>query len=268
MFLIQSYTTEMSQFELDQITSSGVINVSAFDYNRMIVRCQSIFTYDEFVAGSSVDLTYRLSLMSPDRYIYNEWLTPTMRDVFQQSEMYHRQRTDDPHILRLKRLRGRITHKIAYMKRKLGNDAYPYESGLARALVRERREAAQTEERRAGIVLFHTLFQGNNIYDAIITPATPAIKVTNLNYDGPTDHVCEDDCSICMTQHTTIDMCKLSCGHAFGTKCVTSWTTTNGTCPLCRAKCVEMYVNTQDKNTVIKAERRASAAAAAEARMN
>ena len=56
-------------------------------------------------------------------------------------------------------------------------------------------------------------------------------------------------CKICMEEYENVNMnisfIKLNCNHDFCKKCITTWTVTNNTCPICRNEIINQQLLTQ-----------------------
>ena len=257
------------EIEERHITTSGVIEVSQDDLLDRIQYIKSTYgTYDRYSYESDrLDIKSRLRIPSPDKYIFDTLLTPIMRSVFNESSQYLRSpHRNDPYLNQLNDLRGRVLRKIGYMKHKLGRAAFPV--GFASFQANRRANRINNMQQQPAMQYpMHYLvpvpvpMQDIVPVQAVVMPVQAVVMpvqaaavpkknklvTTAIDFNGPPNHQCSDECAICMDLHLTVDLCRLSCGHYFGHNCFSIWGKDhNNTCPYCRAECTEITVYIMD----------------------
>jgi len=177
-------------------------------------------SYSEYIDACSQGSQHtRLTHESPDRYIFNNILTPYMRNVYNEVQEFHGQvLINNEHITQLRVVRRKIIYRIKYLMRHLGERTYPHECARHYFNITHASWNMFLEQR------------SKRNKRKIITTIHCTEKEANE----------ETDCIICMSLHPKSEMCLLSCGHEFGNICFDQWR--KHTCPLCRATCNEKTV--------------------------
>ena len=176
---------------------------------------------------------YKESIYSPviDEYIYTHILTPEMKTVLRVSGPGNNVAAATFEALganRFKIYRRRVIKKIKYMKEKLGKLAFR-EDYIETLRERDEREQALRAE-------FVDWWARNNIHQNIQNFAyKKTVKMVTQDF---VNKDMDDSCVICMEVHKMSDVCVTSCGHQFGSKCMSLWN--KPSCPLCRTYCTEI----------------------------
>ena len=194
-----------------------------------------------------------------EEYIRENLMPTEMKQVWEESELYVRSRSNEPHVKQYKLYRQRINKKINYMKVKLGEFAYRYE---VRAYRQEEQQKIreQLRARRINILLhFHGLedelfnilvndpgLTEANMHDYIARVRNASLKKYNVSYNKKeiseeyANTLMKEDCCICMDKHTMNSIIEGPCGHQIGKYCFQEWSKKakgHVNCPLCRGEC-------------------------------
>lgn len=169
--------------------------------------------------------------------------TSEMKSIWRETEPYVGLNVSDLHISRLLVYRKRLEGKVKYMREKLGKLAFPVEAERFRE--RQRFEAARRRlERRAPpevVIMWLPEYKG---------PQGLIPKVSQQLSEEEAETMMEEDCAICMDNHSMVDSCLVNCGHRFGATCFGKWSENHANCPLCRTWCTEITEYT--RSTVLE----------------
>lgn len=203
--------------------------------------------------------TYKESIYSPviDEYMHNYILTPEMKAIWRASEPGGNVAAtyDAPSANRLKIYRSRLKKKIRYMKEKLGKQAFRQEYREVMSQEREsrmnamraHREQLEREQREENNNPYSNRGQLSYFLSLAALKTFTYKKQIKVVTEDFVNKDMDDACGICMEVHKMSDVCVTSCGHQFGSKCMSRWK--KPSCPLCRSTCTEV---TEYKKAEIK----------------
>jgi hypothetical protein len=233
-----------------EITSSVVLPVNALQMAAFSTWIKSTYpTYDGYMGA--------LKAPAMDTYIAENILPIEMKTALRISEPFIGDRHGDANIQRLLLDRRRVLAKMRNLKGKIGTVTFPLESAEARrmngAAATGRREARvanllRDQQIRADFdAAYAAAYEEWNPFHFTPLPPLPvAPRAVIVQLSPEEEGVCMDgDCGICLVNHTMTDACVLNCGHQFGSKCMSKWTSignrgTVNTCPLCRTAVTEI----------------------------
>ena len=179
-------------------------------------------------------------------HIRTNIFTTDMKSIWRESEPYVGLPILDLHMSRVMIYRKRLEGKIKYMREKLGMLAFPVEAAQIRE--RQRIETARRRMQRHApreVVIMLLPADHYNEQQGLI----PSV-VMQLSDEEATSPM-EEDCVICMSNHTIVESCMLNnCGHRFGATCFEKWSHKHANCPLCRKWCTEITKYTSKENKV------------------
>jgi|Laugresubdmm15sn_1035100.scaffolds.fasta_scaffold17832_2 hypothetical protein len=194
-----------------------------------------------------------------DEFIRANLLPTEMKQVWDESELYVRSRSNEPHVKECKLYRQRINKKVSYMKVKLGEYAYRYE---VRAYRQEEQQKIRQQLRARRInILMHVHGLEEELYNRLVNDPglteanmheyiervrNSPLKKYNVSYNKKeiseeyANTWMKDDCCICMDKHTMNSIIEGPCGHQIGKYCFQEWSKKakgHVNCPLCRGEC-------------------------------
>jgi hypothetical protein len=200
---------------------------------------ETYVTYDVFMDA----------IKSPavDTYIKTHILPHEMQSVLHRAEPFIGKKRGDIYVYRLLIDRRRVIAKMNNLKGKIATMLFPIEAAQTR---RDKRATALYRRQLTEATRIRLDQQAVAYRDYMIERLgrglpfpeinLPTIVKIQLSDEDAKTCVMDDNCVICLAQHKMTEVCKINCGHQFGSVCLAKWK--KDTCPLCRTEITEKTV--------------------------